>query len=71
MRIFRDADELSLIDASERRWTTGNAAVYDKGMLVAFLYDLAIRKRLARENVARESLPETVCPSGHSAREWK
>ena len=37
-------DELSLIDASERRWTTGNAAVYDKGMLVAFLYDLAIRR---------------------------
>lgn len=38
------ADELSLIDSSERRWTTGNSAVYDKGMLVAFLYDLAIRK---------------------------
>jgi hypothetical protein len=37
-------DELSLIDAAERRWTTGNAVVYDKGMLVAFLYDLAIRK---------------------------
>lgn len=37
-------DELSLIDASERRWTTGNSVVYDKGMLVAFLYDLAIRK---------------------------
>ena len=37
-------DELSLIDASERRWTSGNATVYDKGMLVAFLYDLAIRR---------------------------
>jgi len=37
-------DELSLIDASERRWTSGNSTVYDKGMLVAFLYDLAIRK---------------------------
>ena len=37
-------DELSLIDASERRWTTGNATVYDKGMLVAFLYDLAIKR---------------------------
>jgi hypothetical protein len=37
-------DELSLIDASERRWTTGNSVVYDKGMLVAFVYDLAIRK---------------------------
>ncbi|HKV36683.1 MAG TPA: hypothetical protein VJP89_20255 [Pyrinomonadaceae bacterium] len=38
------ADDLSLIDASERRWTTGNSTVYDKGMLVAFLYDLAIKR---------------------------
>jgi hypothetical protein len=37
-------DELSLIDASERRWTSGNVTVYDKGMLVALLYDLAIRR---------------------------
>ena len=37
-------DELSLIDASERRWTTANSVVYDKGLLVALLYDLAIRK---------------------------
>ena len=38
------ADDLSLIDVSERRWTSGNAAVYNKGMLVAFLYDLAIKR---------------------------
>jgi hypothetical protein len=38
------ADDQSLLDASERRWTSGNAAVYDKGMLVAFLYDLAIKR---------------------------
>jgi predicted metalloprotease with PDZ domain len=37
-------DNLSLIEASERRWTTGNSTVYDKGMLVAILYDLAIRR---------------------------
>ena len=37
-------DEVSLIDASERRWTTSGSLVYDKGMLVAFLYDLKIRK---------------------------
>ena len=37
-------DDLSLIDASERRWTTPGSFVYDKGMLVAFLYDLKIRK---------------------------
>lgn len=37
-------DELSLIEASERRWTSSNSVVYDKGMLVAFLYDLALRR---------------------------
>jgi predicted metalloprotease with PDZ domain len=37
-------DELSLIDAAERRWTGGNPVVYDKGMLVAFLYDLMINR---------------------------
>ena len=37
------ADEQSLIDASERRWTTPGTLVYDKGMLVAFLYDLLLR----------------------------
>lgn len=38
------ADDLSLIEASERRWTTPGSLVYDKGMLVAFLYDLMLRK---------------------------
>ena len=38
------ADDVSLIEASERRWTTPGWLVYDKGMLVAFLYDLKIRK---------------------------
>lgn len=37
-------DDLSLIDASERRWTSGSPAVYDKGMLLAFLYDLTMTK---------------------------
>ena len=36
--------ELSLIEASERRWTNPWPVVYDKGMLVAFLYDLLLRK---------------------------
>jgi predicted metalloprotease with PDZ domain len=38
-------DSLSLIEASERRWTTSPSLVYDKGMLVAFIYDLMIRSR--------------------------
>jgi hypothetical protein len=37
-------DTGSLIDASERRWTSTTPIVYDKGMLVAFLYDLRLRE---------------------------
>lgn len=39
-------DELSLVEASETRWTStsGYAHVYIKAMLVAFLYDLMVRK---------------------------
>jgi predicted metalloprotease with PDZ domain len=36
-------DRLSLITASERRWTTASSLVYEQGMLVAFLYDLSLR----------------------------
>ena len=36
-------DRLSLIEASEQRWTGATSAVYDKGMLVALLYDLLLR----------------------------
>jgi predicted metalloprotease with PDZ domain len=40
-----DRDRLSLIEASERRWTTSSSLVYDKGMLVALMIDLTLRKR--------------------------
>ena len=36
-------DNLSLIEASEQRWTSSAPLVYDKGMLVAFMYDLMTR----------------------------
>lgn len=39
-----DRNKLSLIEASERRWTTSSSLVYEKGMLVAFIYDLLVRK---------------------------
>jgi predicted metalloprotease with PDZ domain len=38
-----DRDRWSLVEASKRRWTVGNSAVYSKSMLVAFLYDLSLR----------------------------
>jgi len=37
------SDDKSLLEPSESRWTTSSSAVYDKGMLVAFIYDLLLR----------------------------
>ena len=38
-----DAQNLSLIEASKQRWTSGASTVYSKAMVVAFLYDLNLR----------------------------
>jgi hypothetical protein len=46
------SDNSTLIEASESRWTSAVPLVYDKGMLVAFLYDLTVR----RESGGRMSL---------------
>lgn len=35
--------DYSLLEASKRRWTGSSATIYQKGMLVAFLYDLTLR----------------------------
>jgi predicted metalloprotease with PDZ domain len=40
-------DDKSLLEASETRWTSKSSAVYDKGMLVAFVYDLLLRRETA------------------------
>lgn len=53
-RGVRGAREVSLIDASARRWSGGSALVYHKGMLVAFLYDLT----LMRQTGGKSSLGE-------------
>ncbi|MBA3713897.1 MAG: hypothetical protein H0W76_15810 [Pyrinomonadaceae bacterium] len=37
--------QFSLVDASRRRWTGAEALIYNKGMLVAFLYDLTLRQQ--------------------------
>ena len=38
-----ETDRFSLIEISERRWTTASSLVYEKGMLAAFVYDLTLR----------------------------
>jgi hypothetical protein len=53
-----DRDRWSLIEASQRRWTTSGSVVYQKSMLVAFLFDLKLRtqsrSKLSLDDVYRE-----------------
>lgn len=44
-KAVRERDKLSLLDASTQRWTLSPALVYNKGMLVAFFYDLTLRQQ--------------------------
>jgi predicted metalloprotease with PDZ domain len=40
-----ERDKWSLVEASERRWSGATQLIYNKGMLVAFLYDLYLREQ--------------------------
>lgn len=51
-------DDLSLLDASSRRWSGSNALVYHKGALVAFLYDLELRRRTNGKRTLDDALRE-------------
>jgi hypothetical protein len=44
-RAARGPREISLSEASQRRWSGSAALVYHKGMLVAFLYDLTLMRQ--------------------------
>jgi hypothetical protein len=48
-------DTLSLIEESERRWASAGSQVYLKGMLVAFLYDLLVRKESGGQRTLADS----------------
>jgi predicted metalloprotease with PDZ domain len=41
--LSEERDRFSLLELSERRWTTASSLVYDKGMLVGMIYDLRLR----------------------------
>ena len=59
-------DRLSLIDASKNRWNGANTRVYARGMLVAFLCDLAMLQR-SKGKVSIENLLREVYRKYHSA----
>ncbi|MDT7602305.1 MAG: hypothetical protein QOF61_302 [Acidobacteriota bacterium] len=42
--LLKPQDTVSLLEASARRWSGADALIYSKGMLVAALYDLSVRK---------------------------
>ena len=74
-----NAPQLSLIEASQQRWTAGASTVYSKAMVVAFLYDMNLRwqtkgkrslddvyRELASNHLAKPSAPNAK-PDGNSA----
>jgi hypothetical protein len=54
----RGPKELSLPDASQRRWSNSSSLVYSKGMLVAFLYDLTLLSRTRGKNSLEDTYGE-------------
>ncbi len=44
-RNARESASLSLLEAARRRWSDPTAAVYHRGMLAAYLYDLSVRRQ--------------------------
>ncbi|HYY99802.1 MAG TPA: hypothetical protein VE642_14480, partial [Pyrinomonadaceae bacterium] len=49
-RSARGTKEVSLLEASQRRWSGSGALVYHKGMLVALLYDLTLMRQTGGKN---------------------
>ncbi|MBA3242539.1 MAG: hypothetical protein H0T60_15025, partial [Acidobacteria bacterium] len=54
----RGTQELSLPDASQRRWSNGTSLVYSKGMLVAFLYDLTLLNQTRGKHSVEDAYAE-------------
>ena len=55
-----ERDRLSLVEASERRWTSISSLVYDKGALVAFLYDLMLRQNTSLQETVTDIYSEVL-----------
>lgn len=69
-RASTERDKLSLLEASERRWTTSSSVVYDRGVLVAFIYDLTRRLQSGSQATMSEIYPEVLrMASGQDASE--
>lgn len=70
-RSSKERDKLSLLEASERRWTTASTVVYDRGVLVAFIYDLMRRRQGGSQATMSDVYPEVLrTASGQEANEF-
>jgi hypothetical protein len=59
-RVARGAKESSLVEASQRRWAGAAPLIYHKGALVAFLYDLTLRRETAGKSSLEDAYPELL-----------
>ena len=59
-RAARGAKDASLVEASQRRWAGASSLVYHKGTLVAFLYDLTLRRVTAGKTTLEDVYPELL-----------
>jgi hypothetical protein len=62
-------NDLSLIEASERRWTSSFPLVYDKGMLVALQYDLMVRTESEGQSSLSDLYPRLLSLSPTQAND--
>jgi hypothetical protein len=67
-RSSTERDKLSLLEASERRWTASSSLVYDKGALVAFIYDLMLRRNSAGRETVSDIYP-VLMQEGQGSRQ--
>ena len=67
-RAARGTKEVSLLEASQRRWSGSAALVYHKGLLVAFLYDLTLMRQTRGKSSLDEVYAELVRRYGQGER---
>lgn len=59
-RSARGAKEASLVEASKSRWVGSSSLIYHKGALVAFLYDLTLRRATSGKSSLEDAYPELL-----------
>src|SRR2546423_6061479 len=64
-----ERDRWSLVEASKRRWGSGQSSVYSESMVVAFLYDLRLRMQSRGKQSIENIYPALVLKYGAHAND--